>query len=287
MRIGYIQNSPVFGEKERNFDAIRGLLKGVKADLLVLPELFATGYTFTSAEEARLLAEACDGPTAAFLSELSEQTGALMVGGFVEKEEKREGYIAAGDTDSNSANEKDVEKCCVYNSALIVSAGAVLGTYRKVHLFNREKLWFSPGDKPFRVFESGGFRVGVMICFDWIFPEACRTLALEGMQVLAHPSNLVLPYAQQAMVTRCLENRIYAVTANRIGREQRGNDDFTFTGCSQITGIDGRILSSAPPDQPSVSIVEIDATQADHKKINEYNDLFGDRRVGFYGGVVD
>jgi predicted amidohydrolase len=284
MRIGYIQNSPLFGEKEKNFDAIRKLLQGVKADMLVLPELFATGYTFTSADEARSLAETTNGPTAAFLSELSVQTGALIIGGFAEIEERKAGG------NGNPLDKESAENSDVYNAALIVSGDEVIGTYRKVHLFNREKLWFSPGNKPFRVVEAGGFRVGVMICFDWIFPEVCRTLALQGMQVLAHPSNLVLPYAQQAMVTRCLENRIFAVTANRIGREQRGSDDFTFTGGSQITGIDGSILSSAPHDQPSVSIVEIDVAKADNKKINAYNDIFGDRRVSFYnvdggGGV--
>jgi predicted amidohydrolase len=57
MKIGYLQNDPIFGEKKKNFEDVRQLIKSIKTDLLVLPELFATGYTFTSAEEAKNLAE--------------------------------------------------------------------------------------------------------------------------------------------------------------------------------------------------------------------------------------
>lgn len=259
MKIGYIQNNPIFGAKEKNFEGVRSLLKDVKADLLVLPELFATGYTFTSAEEARELAETNHGQTAEFLKEMSAQTKATMVGGFIEID---------GDK--------------VYNSLLIVSENEVVDTYRKIHLFNKEKLWFAPGDKPLEVYNIKGVKIGAMICFDWMFPEVTRTLALKGMQVLAHPSNLVMPYCQSAMVTRCLENRIFAVTANRIGNEKRGKDNFTFTGASQITGHDGKIFSFAPTDKPHVSIVEIDESLANNKMINKYNDVFRDRREDFY-----
>lgn len=259
MKIGYVQTAPVFGGKEKNFEEVRTLLKGVKADLLVLPELFATGYTFTSKDEVLELAETGRGPTADLLQELSVSTGATLVGGFIE-----------------------IDDGHVYNSSLIVSENKIIDTYRKVHLFNREKLWFAPGDKPFKVYEINGVKIGAMICFDWMFPEVCRTMALQGMQVLAHPSNLVMPYCQGAMVTRCLENRVFAVTANRIGRENRGEDDFTFTGASQITGCDGRVLASAPTGKTQVSVLEIDEKIADNKMITSYNDVIKDRRTSFY-----
>jgi predicted amidohydrolase len=259
MKIGYIQNAPEFGAKEKNFEVVRSLLDGVKADLLVLPELFASGYTFTSKEEVINLAETTTGKTADFLKGLSIITGAVIVGGFIE-----------------ISNNK------LYNSSLIVSDGGVLDTYRKIHLFNKEKVWFSPGDKPLQVYNTNGIKIGIMICFDWIFPEVSRTLALKGAQVIAHPSNLVMPYCQNAMVTRCIENRLFAVTANRIGHERRGSDEFTFTGASQITATDGKILSFAPESLQHVSVVEIDEKQADNKMINDYNDLINDRRPDFY-----
>jgi predicted amidohydrolase len=259
MRVGYIQNSPVFGEKERNFDEIRSLIKGIRADLLVLPELFATGYAFTSNREVKELAETSHGITSAFLKEISEMTGAAVIAGFAETDKK-----------------------VIYNSSMIVCNREVIGTYRKIHLFYKENLWFSPGNKPLKVYTINGVRIGVMICFDWIFPEVCRTLTLKGAQVVAHPSNLVLPYCQDAMVTRCIENRIFAITANRIGTETRGDDDFTFTGASQITSPEGKILDSAPENANHLSVVEIEETDSDNKMVNRYNNLINDRRPRFY-----
>lgn len=259
MKIGYVQNTPKFGDKQYNFDEVKVLTKGIKADLLVLSELFATGYTFASREEAFDLGETTDGETANFLKALSNETGATIVAGFVELE-----------------NDK------VYNSLIIVSGDIVIDTYRKIHLFNRETLWFDKGDKPLKVYEINGVKIGTMICFDWLFPEVCRELTLQGMQVLAHPSNLVMPYCQKAMVTRCLENKIFAITANRTGNEKRGHDDFTFTGASQITAPNGEVLSSAPISESHLSIVEIDETLALNKKINDYNHLINEIRPEFY-----
>ncbi len=259
MKVGYVQTSPLFGEKEKNFSQVRKLIGNAKADLIVLPELFATGYAFTSAEEVKNLAETRQAETANFLKGISAETGAVIVAGFIEK----------GDGKS-------------YNSSIMVYENKVIDTYRKIHLFNKEKLWFAPGNKKLQVQNINGMKIGVMVCFDWIFPEVSRTLALNGAQIIAHPSNLVMPYCQQAMVTRCLENRIFAVTANRIGNEKRGTDDFTFIGGSQVTSFDGKILSSAPKDKTSVGIVEIDITKANNKMINNYNDVLKDRRTSFY-----
>jgi len=259
MIVGYIQNSPRFGEKKENFSQITAITKGLKADLFVLPELFATGYTFTSKEEAHQVAETPGGITAGFLKQLSAETGAVIVGGFIEREEDR-----------------------IFNSAIMIIGEEVIGTYRKIHLFNKEKFWFSPGDKPLQVYQANNMKIGMMICFDWIFPEVTRTLTLKGAQIIAHPSNLVMPYCQSAMVTRCLENRVFAVTANRIGRETRGDDDFTFTGRSQITCVTGNILLSGPIAAMCANTIDIDIHHADNKSINPYNDLLKDRREDFY-----
>ncbi len=261
MLIGYVQSDPVFGDKRASFGRVDALCAGVRADLLVLPELFATGYTFESAEEAAGLAERADGETAGYLRGLADRTGGAVVAGFAETDGRR-----------------------VYNSALLADSRGVIGCYRKVHLFNREKLWFSPGAGSFPVFRVGEVSVGLMICFDWIFPEAARTLALGGADIIAHPANLVLPYCQGAMRTRCLENRLFAITANRVGTEERGGDSFTFTGASQVTSPLGEVLASAPPEGTRVEVVEIDPAQARDKRLNPYNDLLGDRRPECYGG---
>ena len=259
MKVGYIQTSPVFGEKRRNFQQVLELTSTITADLLVLPELFATGYAFISKDEVAALAEEGEMETVRFLKQISFQTGAVIVAGFIEK-----------------------GKDNFYNAAMMVRDDRLIGIYRKIHLFYEEKRWFTPGDKPFEVYKVKDVRIGIMICFDWIYPEACRTLAINGAQVIAHPSNLVLPWCQSAMQTRCLENRVFAVTANRTGREQRGNNDFNFTGESQITSVKGTILSTAPISESHVDIVEIDPSEADNKTINSFNDLLNDRRTEFY-----
>jgi predicted amidohydrolase len=259
MRVGYVQSSPVFGEKNRNFEQIASMLDGIKADLIVLPELFATGYAFRSRGEAVELAEDPEGETRRFLGTMAKNTGGVVAGGFVERDGQN-----------------------LFNSALLVSADEVVGVYRKLHLFNKETLWFQPGNRPIETYDVGGINIGLMICFDWIFPETARTLALKGADILAHPANLVLPYCQSAMRTRCLENRLFAVTANRIGRERRAEDDFTFTGASQITSYKGEILRSGPQDRVLVETADIDVERARDKKITPYNDLLSDRRVEFY-----
>ncbi len=259
MKVGYIQTSPIFGEIAQNFKQVENLLGNTKADLIVLPELFATGYTFVSKEEAESMAEGTKGETANFLMRLAEKTGAVVVGGFIER-------------DGNH----------IFNSSIIVSDSEVLGTYRKLHLYYKEKLWFSPGNKPLETYDVKSIKVGIMICFDWFFPETIRSLALLGADIIAHPANLVLPYCQNAMITRCLVNRIFAVTSNRIGNETRGDDNFAFTGGSQIISYNGKVLSSAPKDKSYIDFVEIDVNQARDKNLNKYNNVIEDRRTEFY-----
>jgi len=259
MKVGYVQTSPIFGEKDKNFEQVIKLIGDIKADLIVLPELFATGYTFISKKEAELSSEHSDGKTAEFLIELAKKTNAIIVAGFVEKDENK-----------------------IFNSSLIVSHKEVLGTYRKIHLYYKEKLWFSPGNKPLKIYKLKNAKMGVMICFDWFFPETIRSLALLGADIIAHPANLVLPYCQKAMVTHCLVNRVFAVTSNRIGNETRGEDNFKFTGGSQITAFNGDILSSASKDNACIDIVEIEVLQARDKNLNKYNDVFKDRNPEFY-----
>jgi predicted amidohydrolase len=122
----------------------------------------------------------------------------------------------------------------------------------------------------------------MMICFDWLFPEAARTLALQGAQVICHPANLVLPFCPDSMPVRALENRVFTITANRTGREKRGKLDFSYIGQSTMAGPDGRVLFRAGTKQECVRVVDIDPKKADNKKVTPLNDLFKDRRTEWY-----
>ena len=141
--------------------------------------------------------------------------------------------------------ERDGDK--VYNSAVIVGPKGYLGQYRKIHLFDTEKNLFDQGNLPLSAFNTGSVRVGVMICFDWRFPrESARTLVLGGADLIAHPSNLVMPYCPEAIITRCLENRVFVVTADRVGTEERiSGSPLHFIGQSQVVDPDGNIIYRA------------------------------------------
>lgn len=260
MKIGYYQFNPMFGQVEANLEKVIQQLSGVEADLVVLPELFSTGYQFVSRQEALDLAEEIPGgKTSRALIELAREKKFHIVAGMAER---------AGDK--------------AYNSAIFAGPKGYIGTYRKTHLFDKEKLWFDPGDTGFRVYDIGIARVGLMICFDWYFPESARTLALMGADIIAHPSNLVLPNCPDSMPVRCLENRVYAVTCNRIGTESRNVASLTYIGQSEIVTPKGAILHRAPTDQEELYIVEIDPLQARNKKVTELSDLFTDRRPETY-----
>jgi predicted amidohydrolase len=258
MKIGFLQFNPLFGDKKHNYDAIRQALGNVTADVIVLPELFNTGYAFLSKDELTDLAEPAEGETNEFMHVLAMEKKCSFAYGFAEK-----------------------EKNLFYNSVSFVAPSGITTTYRKSHLFFEEKFLFQPGDTGFRVFDHDGVKFGMLVCWDWIYPEAMRSLALKGAQVILHSANLVTPYCPDAMVTRAIENRVFIVTADRAGDEIRGDKKFHFIGKSQVVAPNGDILVRAG-EETCVRIVDIEPDMALDKKMNIHNDLFLDRRRELY-----
>jgi predicted amidohydrolase len=260
VKVALFQNSPVFGDIEKNVDSVLAAAEDRDFDLLVLPELFATGYQFISVEEALSLADpAGEGFTYEKMKKLAADKKALVVYGFPE-----------------------VDKGRLFNSAIAVFPDGRFHKYRKIHLFNTEKEIFEPGREGFSVFEYRGAKIGLMICFDWRFPEAARRLALDGAQIICHPSNLVLPHCPDAMITRALENNVFTITCDRIGMENRTGQSLTFIGKSRIIAPDGRILGGLEEDEVGWLEVEIDPQLADNKQITPRNEIFSDRHPEFY-----
>lgn len=266
MRLTLVQSKPQLGDVAANLAAIRSVVEDVEFDFLVLPELFATGYFFHELRQVQELSEPVpDGPTTRFL---------------IDQAAAHAGYICAGLVERGDGGQ-------LYNSALLVGPTGLIGCYRKLHLFFEEKLWFAPGEGPLQVYDLGIARVGMMICFDWRYPETARILALRGAQILLHPANLVEPYCQDAMVTRCLENRVFAATANRIGTDTKPNGaSLTFTGRSQVVSPQGVALCQASEDGPAVLSVDITPEEADDKQVTEHNHLLRDRRTELYDPII-
>ncbi len=269
MKIGIVQIDSVFGQVQKNVDKAIASIESHSADLWVLPELFNTGYQFISKKEAKSLSEPIPlGPTSQRLIRTAKTQKTFIVAGIAER----------------SGNN-------VYNAALLIGPKGFISVYRKIHLFYEEKRWFIPGNLPFKI-EAIGYKspkgghiraqIGIMICFDWIFPESARALSTLGADIICHPSNLVLSHCPDAMVTRCLENRVFAITANRVGAERRGNQTLTYIGRSQVVNPRGKILFRASEKKETVHVVEIDPKEARDKRLNPYNHLLKDRRKRFY-----
>jgi len=263
-RVAYVQGRPAFGRTGENLERGLALAAGHAADLVVLPELWSSGYVFsTRAEVAALAEDAARGPTARALHAAAKRERRHYIAGFPERSRGR-----------------------TYNSAMLVGPGGVRAVYRKLHLFEREQVWFSPGNLPLAVHRVGAARVGLMICFDWRFPEVARVLALLGADVIAHPSNLVMPNAQRAMLTRALENRVYVVTANRTGVDRRPGGTVAFTGRSQIVDPAGEVMVRAGVREQTTGVADCDPARARDKSLTAITPLFRSRRPAFYRALA-
>lgn len=259
--VGYAQFEPKYAEPSANRDAMTAIAEAAgQFDLLVFPELAVTGYELRDVVHARDIAEPFrDGVTTEWARALAVECKGVIVVGYAEK-----------------------DNGVAYNSCLLALPNGAIHNYRKIHLYSREKELFAPGNARPPVIDTPAGSIGLMICFDWIFPEVARTLALQGAQIIAHPSNLVLPYCQRAMYARSVENRVFTITANRIGTENQVGRNLTFTGASQILDPEGNTLASAPKDKPHTALATINPEIAHNKSINEYNDLTNDRRPNLY-----
>ena len=260
LTIAIAQTRPKFLDNLANYEHAVELIESVHADIYLFPELFLSGYTFSTQEEVDSVALSRHNTYFDAFRTLSRERGIGICGGYAE----------AGDT-------------AVYNSSFFIGDGELLSHYRKAHLFYRETQFFTPGDSGFSVFEYKGARLGMMVCFDWIFPEAARSLAMLGAQIILHPSNLVLPYCQRAMYARAVENRVYIATVNRVGTESNTlGDELTFTGQSQMVSPNGQYLLTLGETEPAIRTVDVDPAAADEKSLNQFNNLFDDVRPEMY-----
>jgi len=271
MRVAVAQIEPRLGEKERNLEVCVGRMEeaaAAGAQLLVLPECAIPGYMFGSADEALPFAEEIPGPSTELLERECARLGLHVVCGMLERD---------GDA--------------LRNSAVLVSPDEGLaGTYRKTHLpFLGVDRFVVPGDE-LPVWETPLGRIGIEICYDLRFPEVTRTLALHGADLIAHPTNFPLaarPQTELVTVARALENRVYLLTANRVGVERWGE----FCGRSQIVDPFGTRLAEADGVEETLLVADVDVRKArdkDYVIAGEYElYLFGDRRPDLYGALVE
>ncbi len=262
IKAGFLQFEPKLGEPDLNISNIEHLLSQTAgADLVVIPELANSGYNFESKEQAIQLAESVDNsPYLNFLSDQAKKLNLHIVSGFHE-----------------------IDNYLLYNTSVLIGPNGIIGKYRKIHLFMNEFDFFEKGNLGLPVYDIGFCKVGMLICFDWVFPEVWRILALKGADIICHPSNLVLPYAQQAVPVHGMINKTFNITANRYGTE-RG---VTFSGKSMISNPVGITMVIASSDKDDVCIVDMDINQARNKKITDRNHVINDRFPKDYIELTD
>lgn len=270
MLVAVAQIEPQLAENERNLDACLARMDEAAtagAQLLVLPECAIPGYMFDSADEALPFAEEIPGQTTETLERECRRLGLHVVCGLLERD---------GDA--------------LRNTAVLVGPDGLIGTYRKTHLpFLGVDRFVTPGDA-LPVFETPLGRIGIEICYDLRFPEVTRTLALKGADIVAHPTNFPMAAKiQTELITlaRAAENRIYLLTANRVGKERWGE----FCGWSQIVNPFGKRLAEADEREETLLVGEVDVEKARDKDYvipGEYElYLFGHRRPELYGALVE
>ncbi|MFK5583251.1 nitrilase-related carbon-nitrogen hydrolase [Serinicoccus sp. LYQ131] len=264
---GRVEGAPPVAELEHAV----ALAAGRGARLVVLPELALSGYAFASRQEVQERAESRDGASVQLALRLSATHEVVVVLGFAER---------AGDE--------------LYSSAVVADRGAVLGVYRKAHLWDREKLFFSAGWDGPMVLDTSVGRVGVMVCYDLEFPEWVRRAAQAGAELLAVPVNWPLlprPRGERAIEVAKAQAAAagYGVTivvADRCGRE-RGVD---WVGGSLVCGPDGYLLAGpATVDEdvaaPGVVTARVDPGASRRKELTELAHRWHDRRPELYTEV--
>jgi 5-aminopentanamidase len=250
--------------------AIRDALAG-GAELIVVPELSNSGYIFRSLDEARAAAVPADGELlTGWAEELAAAgTGALVVGGFCELAPDRR----------------------LFNSSALVGADGVLAVYRKLHLWDEESLWFTPGEDPAPVIDTPLGRIGLGVCYDLEFPELSRGLALAGAEVIALPTNWPLeaeppngrPIVHSLAAVTAYFSKVFVALCDRCGTE-RG---VRFEGGSVIAGPDGALLAGPLPDHgPGMLLAECDLKRTRDKRTSARNDAFADRRPDQYAEAL-
>lgn len=261
MRVSLCQTAGYPGDVPANLKLLeqfadRAAAQGAR--LLVLPELFLTGYHL--GEALLRLAEPADGPSAQAVSRIARQSGLALLYGYPER-----------------------DGAAVYNAALIVDAsGQPVANARKAHLWGPEEArWFSAGSH-LALARLEGMRVGLLICYDLEFPEAARALALAGADLIAVPTALPEHFGRVAELlvpARAYENQVFVAYADRCGEEH----GLSYAGLSRIVAPDGALLAGAGTQE---ALLTADVVPEAYTRSREQNPYVAQRRPALYAQPV-
>ncbi len=236
-KVAVAQMNMKLGDKKENMEKAEGFVSkatAAGADFVVLPEYLPTGSTPERFDE---LAEPASGPSVHELQRMSKQYDIHIAASLVQE-----------------------EKGGLYNTAVLTGRkGELLATYRKVHLFMDEQEYVENGTETVTVDTEFG-RVGLMICYDTVFPEVARRMAMDGADIILVPANWPDPFKHQwqlATSSRALDNQLWVAAANRVGSDEK----FSYFGCSRVVNPYGIPVAECG-DEEGLAIAEITSDSA-------------------------
>ncbi len=268
VQVAPVQFQPILKRTAFNLAAMVKWFSRIKSqyadtDLIVFPELSLSGYE--CGQDFYQLAETVDGPSMRAMQEVAADYHVHVIFGFPERDPL------------------DIGK--IYNvSALINDHGQLVGVYRKVHLFDTEQRYFTPGNA-YPVFQTKIGTIGLMICYDTFFPEVARTLALKHADLIAISTNWERPRIDDwelCVRARALDNIIPIVAANRIGFDRQ----LDFFGHSKIIGPLGNVLASLDVEQAGYLQATIDYEKTRRLR-NGYYSIYQDAHPETYSQAWD
>ncbi|MGM0771498.1 MAG: carbon-nitrogen family hydrolase [Halobacteriota archaeon] len=227
------------------------------ANLIVLPEVFSTGFCYEDLENA---GESQPWPTIKLLKEFSKKNNCIMIGSIIQKIEQEETTIYT-------------------NLSFCIENGKLAGTYNKTHPFEKENGYFTPGNSIEPIYlKSYDITIGLEICYEMRFPEIARKLSIAGSDLLVTIAEFPNPreYQWRALATaRAIENQIYHIACNRIGSDPNS----TFFGATMIIDPLGNVLDDAE-DKECFIIRDIDPEMMESTR--KAIPIFKDRRPDLY-----
>ncbi|UZE25952.1 nitrilase family protein [Pseudomonas sp. B21-056] len=272
--VAALQMEPRVGCKAANLEVSLRLIDEAAtrgAQIVVLPELVSSGYVFSSREEAFELAEAIPGGASIQAWEdIARQRNVYVIAGLAE----RVGHK-------------------LYNSAVMIGPEGYIGTYRKLHLWGDEHLYFEAGDLGLPVFHTPFGRLAMIICYDGWFPEVYRLLAMQGADIVCMPTNWVpmpgqgdhpMIMANTLTMANAHANSLNIICANRVGTE-RGQ---RFVGNSLIVGADGwPLVAPASADRQQILYADINLKASRQSRhLTTFNTVLRDRRTDIYDPML-
>jgi len=272
IKIAAAQIDPKLMRSDENLGNILSFTKEAAANgasLVVFPECGLTGYVFSSRQETMPFAETIPGPSTEKIATLCRQLGVYVVFGLLEKEDSK-----------------------LFNAAAFLGPQGLIGKYKKTHLpFLGVDRFVDIGDSPFQVYPTPIGNIGLFICYDIVFPESSRVMALMGADILAHPTNFPTGAGDKitnyVINTRAIENTVHLISTNRVGTEE----GYLFSGLSKIVAASGKTIALASSDKEEIIYGEVSLKKARQKhlvfKAGEWEvDRIKDRRPELYGLIT-